>query len=243
MGLVLNEEQRILRDSAKELLGERAPVKALRKLRDERDPDGFSRELWQELAQLGWAGMALPEHYGGSEFGFQGLGIAFEEAGRTLAATPLLSTVVLSGHLVFTLGNDVQRERLLPAVASGDMLLALALEEGTKHHPTWVRTRAEPSEAGFTLNGQKTFVLDGHVADELLVVARSVGADDDPNGLGIYLVPTNTQGLTIERTVMVDSRNAARLSMTNVQVDTNACLGTTGNAGAALEQHGHWLIE
>ena len=126
MGLVLNEEQRILRNSAKELLTERAPIKALRALRDERDPDGFSRELWQELTQLGWAGMALPERYGGSEFGFQGLGIAFEEAGRTLAATPMLSTVVLGGHLVFTLGDDAQRDRILPALASGEMLLALA---------------------------------------------------------------------------------------------------------------------
>ena len=100
MGLVLNEEQRLLRESARELLSVKSPVSALRALRDSKDESGFSRELWRELVELGWAGMTLPEDMGGLDFGFQGLAVTFEEAGRTLAATPLLDTVVLGARLV-----------------------------------------------------------------------------------------------------------------------------------------------
>ena len=119
MGLVLNEEQRLLRESARELLSVKSPVSALRALRDTKDESGFSRELWRELVELGWSGMTLPENVGGLDFGFQGLAVTFEEAGRTLAATPLLSTVVLGAGLIEKLGtpnsNGPYCQRLLTA--------------------------------------------------------------------------------------------------------------------------------
>ena len=235
MALALNEEQRMLRDSARELMTNKAPVAALRKLRDDNDPDGFSRELWRELAELGWCGMALPEAYGGSGFGFQGLGIAFEEAGRTLATTPLMSTVVLGASLIERLGSDATKASLLPAIVAGEHITALALEEQPRHNPVLIRTRAEREGDDFKLNGSKNLVLDGHVADSLLVVARSRGADDDPDGLSVFCVPTDTAGLTINRAHMVDSRNAANITMSDVQVGADALLGTEGGAGPALD--------
>ncbi|MCB1739261.1 MAG: acyl-CoA dehydrogenase family protein [Gammaproteobacteria bacterium] len=236
MGLVLSEEQRMLSESARELFDEMAPVSALRKLRDEKDPLGYSPELWQQMAQLGWTGMILPESVGGSAFGFQGLGIALEQAGRTLAATPMLSTLVLGATLVESLGNPAQRERLLPAVVEGRCLLALAIDELPRHRPQLIRTRAERDGDGFALSGSKCFVMDGHVADWLLVVARSAGADEDPTGLSVFLVEPASAGLSITRTVMVDSRNAANLRLDSVRVGADALLGPAGGAGPALER-------
>lgn len=236
MALVLTEEQRILRDSARELLDTHAPVAALRQLRDTRDETGFSRELWARLAELGWSGMHLPETYGGSEFGFQGLAVAMEEAGRTLTATPMLSSVVLGATLVNALGTDTQKQQLLNGVIEGNLLLALAVDELPRHQPEQIRLKAVPTGDGYTLAGKKTFVLDGHVADNLLVVARTGGADDDPDGLSVLVVSANTPGITITRTWMTDSRNAANIEFDEVAVGKHALLGSEGGAGAAIER-------
>ncbi|MAP13184.1 MAG: acyl-CoA dehydrogenase [Gammaproteobacteria bacterium] len=236
MALVLNEEQRILRDSARDVLSTHAPVSALRKLRDNKDPDGISRDLWKQLVELGWSGMAVPETYGGSEFGFQGVGIAFEEAGRTLAATPMLSSVVLGAGLVMELGNDAQRETLVAGVVRGETLLALAIDEQPRHQPLNIETTARVDGDGYVLNGAKRFVLDGHIADTLLVVTRTSGANDDPNGLSVFAIPVSAEGLTVTRTWMVDSRNAANIELNNVRCDANALIGPVDGAGGGLER-------
>jgi alkylation response protein AidB-like acyl-CoA dehydrogenase len=235
MGLVLNEEQRILRDGARELLDTRAPVAALRKLRDEAHVDGFSRELWSQLVELGWSGMALPEAFGGSDFGFFGVGIALEEAGRTLTVTPMLSSVVMSASIIEALGTEAQKSQYLRGVVHGELLLALALDERPHHRPSTIELQATATPTGFQLNGQKTFVLDGHVADHLLVVARTAGAIDDPHGLSVFLLPCATEGLAITRTTMVDSRNAANISFTRVDLSADQLLGPINGAADALE--------
>jgi acyl-CoA dehydrogenase len=235
MALALTEEQRMLRDSARELMTNKAPVTALRKLRDDNDPDGFSRELWRELAELGWCGMALPESYGGSAFGFQGIGIAFEEAGRTLASTPMMSTVLLGASLIEQLGSEATKASLLPAIVAGEHITALALEEQPRHNPLLIRTRAERDADRFILNGSKILVLDGHVADSLLIVARSRGADDDADGLSVFCVPADTTGITVTRTQMVDSRNAANIALDNVRVSAEMLLGAESGAAFALD--------
>ena len=232
MGLVLNEEQRLLRESARELLSVKSPVSALRALRDSKDESGFSRELWQELVELGWAGMTLPEDMGGLDFGFQGLAVTFEETGRTLAATPLLSTVVLGARLVEKLGTPAQQRARLPKVADGTWLLALALDALPRHQPTQISTTAVEDGDGFVLNGSKTFVLDGHIADELLVVARTAGQSE---AVQVFAVPKATSGLEVTRTWMVDSRNAANVTMKNVRVGAEARLGQGEDASVVLD--------
>lgn len=232
MGLVLNEEQRLLRESARELLSVKSPVSALRALRDTKDESGFSRELWRELVELGWSGMTLPENVGGLDFGFQGLAVTFEEAGRTLAATPLLSTVVLGAGLIEKLGTPEQQRAILPKVVDGSWLLALALDELPRHQPTHLSTIAVEDGDGFVLNGSKTFVFDGHVADELLVVARPSAQSE---AVQVFVVPKAAEGLEVTRTWMVDSRNAANMTMNNVRVSAGARLGDGEDAGGALD--------
>ncbi len=148
MALVLNEEQRILKDSAREFLGQNAPVSALRKLRDEEDPLGYSAELWQQMIELGWTAIAIPEQYGGLEFGYVGLGALLEESGHTLAASPLFSTVVLGASAIELGGTQAQCEQFLPQIASGELTLALALEEKNRHAPTEIELKAEKTAEG-----------------------------------------------------------------------------------------------
>ena len=143
MALVLNEEQQLLQGTAREFLGANAPVKALRELRDSSDPLGYAPALWQQMAELGWASIILPEQYGGLDFGFLGLGVVLEETGRTLTASPLLASAVVGASALLLGGSEEQKETLLPAIAAGELTTALALEETHHHRPTRIATRAE----------------------------------------------------------------------------------------------------
>ncbi|NQV20644.1 MAG: acyl-CoA dehydrogenase family protein [Rhodospirillales bacterium] len=235
MSMLLNEEQTLLKDAAHGFFEEKLPIPALRKLRDDKDTTGFDRDRWREMAEMGWAGVLVPEAYGGVEFGYKGLGQILEESGRTLAASPLVSTVLLCAPLVLAAGNEIQKQEVLGAIAGGERILALALEETQRHAPTRIATTAEKSGDGYRLNGAKTFVLDGHVADQLIVIARTSGANDDPRGLSLFLVDGNAKGLTRRRTVMVDSRNAANITLDNVDVGADALLGPLDDGFAVLE--------
>jgi acyl-CoA dehydrogenase len=187
------------------------------------------------MAEMGWAGVLLPETYGGVDFGYKGLGQVLEESGRTLAATPLVSTVLLSAPLVLEVGSDAQKQNILPAIVSGDLILALALEENPRHTPANTALQAEADSDGYILNGAKTFVLDGHIADQLIVVTRTSGAPSDVDGLSMFLVDGGANGLTRKRTTLVDSRNAANLTFNNVRVGPDALLGPVDRAYGALE--------
>jgi len=236
MNLVLNEEERILRRGAQEYFGERLPVSALRKLRDDDDVKGFDIAAWREMADMGWAGVLLPEEHGGASFGYQGLGQVLEASGRTLAASPLVSTALVGAPLVLAAGSAAQQAAVLPAVAAGDCVLALALDEQPRHAPTAIATRATPHGQAYRLVGSKTFVLDGHVADQLIVVARTAGEANASAGLTLFLVPAGTPGLDIARTRMVDSRNAARVTLHDVELGADAVLGPVGEAWPLLER-------
>jgi len=235
MPLVLNEEQRLLRDTARDFLAKNAPVAALRSLRDKRDPVGYSTELWQQMVELGWASIILPEEYDGLDFGFTGLGVVMEECGRTLAASPLFATAVVGASTLLLGGSSSQKSALLPKIAAGEMTLALALEESHHHRPTHIATTARRDGEDFILNGNKTFVLDGHSADRLIVVARSSGAERDSEGLSLLLVDRDADGVSCQRTLMVDSRNAANLRLDDVRVGADALIGQPGRAWEILE--------
>lgn len=228
--LVLNEEERLLRDTAREFLQSHAPVAALRRLRDTRDELGYAPDLWRRMVELGWASIMLPEQYGGLDFGFRGLGVVLEECGRTLAASPLFATTVVGASAILLGGSEQQRATLLPEIALGGLTLALALEESHHHRPNHIATTAEARADGFILNGRKTFVLDGHSADQLIVVARTDGDVDSQTGLTLFLVNPMTEGVVRERTIMADSRNAANIRFDNVAVGADSVLGTV-NAG------------
>ncbi|MDP4940858.1 MAG: acyl-CoA dehydrogenase family protein [OM182 bacterium] len=234
MSLVLSEDQQLLKDSAKAFVDQNAPVSVLRGLRDSKDAQGYDQNLWRQMLELGWAGMAIPEAYGGFEFGYGGLGVVLEESGRTLVSSPLIATVLLGASAINELGSDAQKSEFLPQVVSGELLLALAIDEKPHHRPCRIETSAVKSGEGYVLNGCKTFVLDGHIANKLVVVARTAGAIDDEAGLSVFLVDAAAEGVSINRSWMVDSRNSAMLSLNNVKVGADALLGAEGGAYTSL---------
>src|SRR6266566_4933579 len=235
MALVLTEEQSMLRDSARGLISDRAPVSHLRHLRDSKDGTGFSRDLWKTFAELGFAGLLVPKEFGGSGLGSVEAGIVMEEIGRTLMPSPFLSTAVLAVSALSRGGSAAQKSEHLPKISAGSLLAALAVDEGPKHRPLQTNLQAMRSGNGFKLNGAKSFVVDGHVADLLLVAARTAGSAGEHAGLTLFLVGPKSKGVEIEWTVMVDSHNAARIHFDNVEVDADSVLGEVDQGYQLLE--------
>jgi acyl-CoA dehydrogenase len=235
MALVLTEDQLMFRDSAKRFAVERAPVAQLRKLRDTKDATGFSREVWKEMADMGWAGVLVPEEFGGVGFGHVGAGLIAQEIGRNLSLSPLLSTAVLGATALLKAGTDAHKQSLLPQVASGELLLALAADERGRHSPFSVATRATGSGGKYKLNGKKLYVLDGHVADRIIVSARTSGDVDSRDGITLFLVDRQAAGITITRTSNVDSHNAAIVELRDVSVSTQDMLGAIDRGGPILD--------
>jgi alkylation response protein AidB-like acyl-CoA dehydrogenase len=235
VALVLNDEQKMLAESAKGFLAENAPVAELRKLRDQKHTDGFSRPLWAKMAEMGWAGILVPEEHGGLDFGYVGAGLICEEMGRTLTASPFLTTSVMAATALRRQGSKAQQQQWLPAIASGQSVFALAVDEGRKHKPAAIELKAAKQGNGYRLDGAKTFVPDGHVADQMIVAARTGGSAGEKTGVSLFLVDGKAKGLSVERTVMVDSRNAARLTFDGVNVDGADVLGEIDNGYGLLE--------
>jgi alkylation response protein AidB-like acyl-CoA dehydrogenase len=235
MALVLTEEQSMLRDSARGLISDKAPVSHLRSLRDAKDATGFSRDLWKTFAEMGFSGLLVPENFGGSGLGCVEAGVVMEEIGRTLMPSPFFATSVLAASALSRGGSDAQKSQFLPKISDGSLLAALAIDEGAKHRPLQTKMQAVRSGNGFRLTGDKAFVVDGHTADLLIVAARTAGSAGERNGLTLFLVDPKTKGIATERTAMVDSHNAARIVFDNAEVNADGVLGEIDQGGALLE--------
>lgn len=234
--LVLTEEQQMLQDAARGFLQEHGPISQLRQLRDSRDATGFSRQLWQEMLDMGLVSTLIPEAFGGSAFGHVGMGQILQQAGRNLTASPLFATGVLGVSALRLAGSEQQQQELLPAIAEGRLLMALAIDETPRHAPSHVETRAEKTATGYVINGRKLSVVDGHVADKLIVSVRTVGERRDSGGITLLLIDRSAPGIEVERTIMVDSRNAAIVRLDNVKVETAAVLGKVHEGYAPLQR-------
>ncbi|HEX2492359.1 MAG TPA: acyl-CoA dehydrogenase family protein [Steroidobacter sp.] len=235
MSLALTEDQLMLREAVKRFTAERAPISQLRKLRDENDPTGFSREAWREMAQMGWAGVLIPEENGGAGFGLVGAGLIAEEVGRNLSATPLLSTAILGATALLRGGTQAHRQAYLSSIAGGELLTAAAVDEKGRHAPYCVETRASIEGGQFKLSGRKVHVLDGHAADRLIVSARTSGETDSREGLTLFLVDAKAGGVTIRRTLAVDSRHSAVVELRDVAVEQADVLGAVDKGAAVLD--------
>jgi alkylation response protein AidB-like acyl-CoA dehydrogenase len=235
MSLVLNEDQQMFRDATKRFAAERAPVAQLRKLRDQNDGVGFDREVWKEMAHMGWAGVLVPEEHGGAGFGYVGAGLIAEEIGRNLSATPLVSTAVLAVTALLRGGSAAQKEALLPAIAGGDLIVALASDENNRHAPHSIATRATGGSGKFKLNGRKIHVLDGHVADRLIVTARTSGDVASRDGITLFVIDAKASGVSITRTPTVDSHNAASIDLRDVAVSESDVIGTFDKGAFILD--------
>ena len=235
MALVLSEEQLMLKESAKDFLQQRAPVSHLRELRDSDNESGYSKELWTEMAEMGWTAILVPEQYGGLDYGYSGLGILLEETGRTMTPSPLLSTCLMGVTALTRGGSAEQCGKYLPEIAAGSHLLALAVNESSRHAPHSVTTTAQNSGEDYRLAGRKTAVVDGHNADTLIVSARTRGTGQESDGISLFLVPADHPGVSIERYRVLDTHCAAHITLENVEVGPDSLLGELHRGAAILD--------
>ena len=233
--LVLTEEQQLLQSTAADFARQSLPVSRLRALRE--TGDGFSRDLWREMGNLGWPGMLLPEEYGGLGLGYADAVVVLEELGKALAPEPFLSTVLLAGNALLLGGSAAQKQEILPRVASGEAVLAFAHHEPrARHRMHHVATRAAAqSDGSFTISGVKDVVLDGAAAERLVVSARTSGANDDRDGISLFLVDPHAPGVTVTRQQLVDHRSAALVRLDGVKVPADAQVGTLGKGADVID--------
>ena len=221
---VLNEEQSMLRDAAKSWTQEKSPVTAFRKMRDSGVEIGFDASAWTEMAEMGWAGVIIPEEFGGSDFGYLSMGLILEELGRTLTASPLLASGLGAASALVLGGTSAQKSEWLPKIAEGTAIGALAVDEGAHHAPEKVALAATKSGAGYSLSGTKTFVLEGLAANVLIVSARTSGKPGDKDGITLFVVPADAKGISRKRLALADSRGGANITFDNVEVGADAVL-------------------
>jgi alkylation response protein AidB-like acyl-CoA dehydrogenase len=233
---VLNEEQSMLRDAAKSWTQEKSPVTAFRKMRDSGVELGYDAKAWNEMAEMGWAGVVVPEAYGGSEFGYLSLGLILEELGRTLTASPLLASGLAAASALALGGNEAQKSEWLPKIADGTVVGTLAVDEGPHHAPDKVALAATKSGAGYTLSGVKHFVLEGMAAGLFIVSARTSGKPGDTDGVTLFLVPADAKGVSRKQLKLADSRGAATVTFDKVEVGADAVLGEADKGYPLLEK-------
>lgn len=223
--LVRTEDETLLADAARGFLDQAAPVSHLRGLRDAgrtHDP-----ALWDEMVKMGWAGVLVPEDQGGSDMGHAAAGVLAQEMGKTLVASPFLSTAVMAATALRQVSDDRAREAL-QRIAGGGVTYALAIDEGPKFAPDDTQMQARRDGNGFRLDGEKRFVVDGGFADRLLVLARTEA------GLTLFDLPADRDGITRDPRRMIDSRDAARVTFEAVEATGEDVLGTVDDAMAVL---------
>lgn len=230
MPLYLNDEQTMLRESAQQFVSEAAPVSHMRALRDANDATGFSRDLWKQFAEMGFTGILIPEADGGLGLGHVEAGVVLEEIGRNLSPSPFLTTAVAA---VAALNGTAQCERWFPGILSGETVAALAIDERAKHGDA-IGMKAERSGNGFKLTGAKQFVAHGHVADLLIVAARTAGSPEDADGVTLFAVPKDAANLTADPQRLADASLAARMTFDGVEVDADAVIGEVDGGRSVL---------
>ncbi len=228
MPLYHSDDQIMLKDSVAPFMAEQAPVKHLRTLRDGDDATGFSRELWASFTEMGLPGIMVPEAYGGLGMGHAEAGIVLEEIGRNLTPSPFLSTSV-GAVAALVAGGGAAAAEWLPAIASGAAIAALAVDEGAKHRPERIACTATRSGNGWRLDGRKSFVIGGHVADVLLVAAQT------SDGPALFAVRAGSTGLSADPRRLVDASLASIVTLDGVEADGDALIGDIGSGQAVLD--------
>jgi alkylation response protein AidB-like acyl-CoA dehydrogenase len=232
MPLYLNDDQTALQDTIRDFVAEHAPVQHMRALRDAGDATGFSRDLWRSFAEMGFTGLLIDEADGGLGLGHVEAGVVLEEIGRNLSPSPFLSTAVAA---VEALKGTDHAARWFPSILAGETVAALAIDDGAKHREG-VTLTAERSGNGFKLTGNKQFVTHGHVADLLIVAARTAGSADDAEGVTLFAIPRDSANLTATPERLADASIAARLEFDGVAVDADAVIGEVDAGRTPLDR-------
>ena len=224
--LVMSEEETMLADSARGFLDGAAPISKFREMRDAGETHDDA--LWQDMVAQGWAGVLVPEEAGGSDMGFAAANVLAHEMGKTLAVSPFLSSAVIAATALLQV-SDARALAALEKIATGQATYALAVDEGIKFDPDSTAMEAAPDGNGFRLNGRKQFVVDGAMADRVLVLART------ENGLTLFDIPGDRAGVSRDASNMIDARDAARITFENVEATGEDVLGQVDNAMAVLK--------
>lgn len=226
MDFGFSDEQEMLRQTARSFLEENCPSSVVRQMME--DDTGYDPNLWKQMADLGWLGLAFPEAYGGQGLGFVDLTVILEEMGAALLPSPFLSSVLLAGQTILVGGSEAQKQTYLPKIADGSLIATLALTEpsGRFDAEGIAEVTATPDDDGFTISGTKLFVPDAHVADLLVVAARTKDAGDKSFGVSLFLVERNSPGVatTLLKT-MDQTRKQCEVIFDNVRVGRDRLLG------------------
>ena len=236
MPLFYNDDQTMLQETASQFMAEEGSIKnQLRHWRDRECKDGFGHALWKQMAEMGFTGLLVSEADGGLGMGHAEAGIVLEEIGRNLTPSPFLTSSVMAASALAEGSADL-KGRWLPGLIAGDSVFAVAVDEGSKHRPERIRTRAEKSGNGFRLSGQKDFVIHGASADMLVVAARTSGSDDDPDGLTLFAVPKDAAGMSHNAVRLVDSSMATHTKFDGVELDGDAVIGEVDGGREVLNK-------
>mgnify|MGYP001170354487 FL=1 len=239
MDLNFTDEQQMLKDMTREFLEAECPKALVRSM--EHDDFGYPEELWSKMAELGWMGLVFPEEYGGAEFAFEDMAILLEEMGRAILPGPFFSTVVLCGQAILDSGTKEQKAEFLGKIANGELIMALALTEPEGYYEARdITTRADWSGNDYVINGSKFFVADAQVANCLLVVARTSESEDPLQGLSLFIVDSNTPGITVSPLGVLGIDKQGQIEFDNVIVPSDRLLGIYGNGWDIVEKLMVW---
>jgi alkylation response protein AidB-like acyl-CoA dehydrogenase len=233
MDLTLNEEQQMLKNTAREFLEAECNTRLVRDL--EEDERGYSTEMWTKMAQLGWCGVPFPEEYGGEGGDIANMMVIYEEMGRAIPPIPHLASVILGGLTVLYAGNEEQKKRVIPPVAHGETILCLAqLEPNGVWDADGVEVTATADGNDYLINGTKVMVQYAHVADLIVCVARTSDSGTPENGITLFLVDTRSPGITVTpmETMALDKQNGVVFE--NVRVSRDNVLGEVNQGWAPL---------
>jgi alkylation response protein AidB-like acyl-CoA dehydrogenase len=220
-----SEEQEMLRQSARGVFEKESPSTAVRALLE--DERGYDATLWKKMAELGWIGLVVPEEYGGSDLSYVDLVLLMEEMGRVLLPSPFIPTVMVA-EAVKRAGSENQKQTFLPKIAAGNLIATIAwLEpEGSWDAPS-IRLAARREDAGFVLDGTKLFVNDAHIADYILVAARSGGEGED--GVTLFALDSRRSGITVAPLKTMDqTRKLSEMKFAGVRATIDEVVGTVG---------------
>jgi len=236
MDIGFSEEQELLRDTARKFLDSECPTKFVREMMA--TEHAVTDAFWHQLAENGWLGITYPEAEGGSGLGLVDLVVLMEEIGRAVMPGPYPATVLLGGAAIAAVGSPEQRREWLPRIAGGEVKATLALTEpNARWDAAGITATAREARGGFTLTGAKMFVPDAHLADVLIVAARSRDGSTMEDGVSLFLVPKDAAGLTIRRLPSVDeTRKLCEVTLENVAVPGSALLGELHQGWAPLQQ-------
>jgi alkylation response protein AidB-like acyl-CoA dehydrogenase len=232
MNFGFNEEQELLRSTARKFFENECPSELVRKLMD--TPEGMTPAFWAKLAEQGWLGLIYPDAYDGMGLGLVDLVVLMEEMGRAVVPGPYFSTVLLGGLAILEAGSEPQKKEWLPKIAAGDKRVSLAwMEPSATLGSAGVTAPAADKAGGFTLSGTKLFVPDAHTADAIVVAART--ADQSERGVSLFLVPNDARGLEIKLLPTMDqTRKLCEVSFNDVALGRDALLGAVGEGWPPL---------